>query len=510
MKIGIAQINTVIGDFEGNIDRCLSAIHRAEEDGAELVIFPEMAIPGYPPRDLLFDSSFNQAVFEATQDLASKCVTGPAVVIGTLMPSGLVQPDHPELYNAAVLLQAGEFKLAAAKRLLPAYDVFHEPRWFLPGPFLPPIDFDGFIVGFMVCEDLWDEGYPIHPSSELIDSGAELLVCLSASPYRKGVMQRRLHHARRQACDLVYVNMCGANDELIFDGRSFIMDVAGNLTTQMAAFEEQVSVFDLTRLKQAERETMLSEEIHFKALSLGIKDFVHKNKLERAFVGVSGGIDSAVVAVLAVDALGPTNVNAICIPSRYTDERSVTSAQELARNLGIELEVVPLENLHRMAESTLENLLDRGTTAENIQARLRAMVLMAFVNHHGGVLLNTSNKTELTLGYATLYGDMAGSLCPIGDLTKTEIYELADWINAKGPLIPAFSQERLPSAELKADQVDPFDYPVISPQLESLVLENRSNQAIKLSEHKRWHVGVILKVSEKSFGTGRLVPITKR
>lgn len=510
MKIGLAQINSVIGDLEGNVARCMQAISRAANFGAQLVIFPEMILPGYPPRDLLYDPGFIKAVAEATIDLATKCADGPPVVVGTVIASGSTLPEHPGLYNAAALLQRGEVELVAAKRLLPTYDVFYEERWFSPGPFLPPVEIAGIRLGFLICEDLWDEGYPIHPGRDLVDAGAEQLICLSASPYRASILERRLFHARRQGIGTVYVNMCGANDELIFDGRSFILDHNGDLVAQLPLCEEEVRVHDLSHHEAIEEDSVPREELDFRALILGIRDFTEKNWLEKALVGVSGGVDSAVVATLATEALGPERVTAMMIPSRFTDPKSSMSAEELTSHLGIHLETIALEELHRTTENVLGDLLDGGTTAENVQARLRSMMLMAYVNRYGGILLNTSNKTELSLGYATLYGDMAGSLCPIADLTKMEVYALARWINRSETRIPEFSLIRPPSAELKAGQVDPFDYPEVSPIMEALVHENRSNDALKWSEHKRWHMGVILKLREKSFGTGRLIPITKR
>jgi NAD+ synthase (glutamine-hydrolysing) len=248
----------------------------------------------------------------------------------------------------------------------------------------------------------------------------------------------------------------------------------------------------------------------YRALVLGVRDFAHKNGLNRAFVGLSGGIDSAVVAVIAAEALRPERVTAVAIPSRYTDPRSTACAQELATALGVQFEVVELEPLHAAAEAALGHLLKGGTSAENIQARLRAMILMGFVNRYGGMLLNTSNKTELALGYATLYGDMAGTLCPIADVTKPQVVALARWIDSTRGVIPRFTLERPPSAELKPGQVDPFDYAAIAPALEQLVQQNRSNAALRRSEHKRWQMGVVLKVSRKAFGSGRMIPITRR
>lgn len=546
MKIALAQINPIIADLAGNVERCLEAITAAHAQGADLVVLPEMAVPGYPPRDILFDASFREAIFEATRDLATQTADGPPVLVGTVTRSEQRHPDHPGLYNAAVLLRGGDVQLVAAKQLLPAYDVFHEPRWFVPGGPTSPIVINGRRVGILVCEDLWDVGYPDHPAADLLAAGAELLIVIAASPYRRGVLAQRLEHARRPRCPLVYVNMVGGNDELIFDGRSFALDAAGEFLAQLPGFAEALQVVDVEETGRRTQDVGLKtqdaghrtqgvdgpsvscglslesglpsvsgslcpEAEVFHALALGVRDFTRKNSLQRVLLGLSGGIDSAVVAAIAAEALGPVNVTALALPGRYTDPRSTSSAEELARALGLGFAVVPIEPLHAAAEIALADLLDDGVTAENVQARLRALILMAWVNRHGGILLNCSNKTELALGYGTLYGDLAGTLCPIGDLTKPQVYALAEWIQTtRGAPIPEFILTRAPSAELKPEQVDPFDYPTISPQLERLIHENRSNAALRRSEHKRWHMGVILKVSAKAFGSGRLIPITRR
>ncbi len=511
MNVALAQINTGVGDLEGNVERCLDAIAVAQRERADLVVLPEMAIPGYPPRDILFDSSFAQATSDATRDLAHRARGGPPVVAGTLMPAAERRPpNHPGLLNAAALLTGGEVNLLAAKQLLPAYDVFFEPRWFLPGAARPPVTVAGRRVGFLVCEDLWDEGHDIHPASELLDAGAELLICIASSPYRRQIMEERMFHARRQPCPLVYVNLCGANDELIFDGRSFVINAEGDIIARLAAFEEETRVVDLDSGGLANPPEKNTEEELFRALTLGVRDFARKNGLERAFLGLSGGVDSAVVAIIAAEALGPERVTTVAIPSRYTDSRSTECARELAQNLGVRFQVVDLEPVHAAAEETLGDLLASGTAAENVQARLRAMILMSFVNRHGGLLLNTSNKTELALGYGTIYGDLAGTLCPIADLTKPQVLALARWLNSARAMIPRFTLERPPTAELRPRQVDPFDYNRVAPELERLVLENRSNRALRRSEHKRWQAGVVLKVSKKAFGTGRMIPITRR
>jgi len=305
---------------------------------------------------------------------------------------------------------------------------------------------------------------------------------------------------------LVFVNLVGANDELIFDGGSFVLN-----DERLKKFEEEIRVVDFSgkieeRIKKKEHQ---DEEV-FHALTLGLRDFARKNGLKHAFIGLSGGIDSSVVAVIAVEALGAANVTGVAIPSRFTDPRSTESARELAEMLGIRLEKVELEKMHIAAEQVLGPERSGGVGGENIQARLRMIILMSFVNQQKGFLVNTSNKTELALGYSTLYGDMAGTISPLGDLTKPEVYALARWINSERNVIPTHVMERPPSAELRADQVDPFEYDKISPEIENLVLANQSNAAMRNAEHKRWQMGLVLKVSEKSFGRGRLMPITRK
>jgi NAD+ synthetase len=388
--------------------------------------------------------------------------------------------------------------------------VFHEPRWFAPGPSLPPVSVAGKQVGVLFGDDLGDEKGENSPAGDLKSAGADLLVCLAASPYTHSILEQRLALARRPGLPLLYANLCGGSDDLIYDGRSFGVSAEGDALFQMAGFREDLRVVEAGGGSPAGWTAASPEEELFQALALGVRDFMDKNRLERAFLGLSGGVDSALVAVLAAEALGPGRVTAVSIPSRYTDPRSVESARALCQALGVRFEVVELEPLHRAAESTLGDLLAEGTGAENVQVRLRAVILMAFVNRYGGLLLNTTNKTELSVGYITLYGDMAGMLCPIGDLTKPEVVRLARWYREKRGAIPDFILERPPSAELRPGQVDPFDYAKVSPELERLVQGNQSNEAIHRAEYKRRQMGVILKVSEKAFGSGRMMPITRR
>jgi len=518
MRVGIAQIDTRIGDFRGNADRIVRAAQLAAASGAELVVFPELVVTGYPPRDLLCDASFVAAAREALGNVAERTALLPPIVLGSVLPSGKATPGHPGLHDAAVLLEAGVIRHSTAKRLLPAYDVFHEPRWFVAGESATVVEVAGTRVGLLVCEDLWDEGYALSPGAELEAAGAELVVCISASPYREGVLAERTRHAFRRCVPVVYVNACGANDELIFDGGSFVAR-DGELVTLLPRFAERVVVVDTDgpgepiAPEPGERET-------FDALVTGVRGFARKNGLGQAFLGLSGGIDSSLVACIATEALGAARVMALAMPSRHTDPRSTECARALAQALGIELVEHSIEPLHAALEADLADVIGEpdSLVAENLQARLRAMILMAHVNRRGGLLLNTSNKTELALGYGTLYGDMAGTLAVLGDVTKPDVYRMARAYDAGRGVIPAFVFDRPPSAELRPAQVDPFDYPSISPIVEALISGPppapgeevaRLGARVRAAEHKRWQAGIVLKVSEKSFGTGRMIPVTR-
>jgi NAD+ synthase (glutamine-hydrolysing) len=528
MRIGLAQIDARVGDLAGNAARIVAAARAAEGAGAELVLLPELSVTGAPPRDLLLDDGFVDAAIAATGRLAAELWPGPPVLVGTVTRAPSRAPGHPGLFNALALLEGGRVAAAREKRLLPAYDVFHEPRWFLPGPARGPLAVGGRAVGALVCEDLWAEGYGVDPPADLARAGADLLVCAAASPYRIGVLERRRHHARRAGRPLVYVNAVGAQDELIFDGGSFALDGEGRLLAALPRFEEAVLVVDLDAAEPLEVGEVAppdGEGELFAALVLGVRGFARKNGVRRAVLGLSGGVDSALAACIAREALGPDAVTAIAIPSRHTDPRSTEAARALAAALGVRFEVVPLEPLHAAAERALAPITAGAgagdTTLENVQARLRALILMAHVNRHGGALLNTSNKTELALGYGTLYGDLAGALCVLGDLTKPQVYALARRYDGGRGVIPPFILDRAPTAELRDGQVDPFDYPTVAPLVEALIQGAppppgaspedlaRYRRMIRAAEHKRWQAGVVLKVSERAFGTGRMMPITR-
>ncbi len=506
MKLALGQINPTVGDLAGNVAACLEMAEQAGALGADLLVLPEMSIPGCHPKDILLDPQFVHAVYEATQDLALQAQDFCPLLVGTVLeaPKELHRPhQHPGLINAAVLLQDGVVRLAAAKRVLPAHDVFFEPRWFLPGTPPQVVQVAGAKLGVLV-----GIGQP-WPEAQEVDA----VIILAALPFYQGVWQHRLASFPTQGVVSVLVNLVGGNDDLLFDGRSMVVGQGGKLLAQLAAFERDVQVFDLDVLQEGgepKEITLPPQEILHKALVCGIRDFAHKNGVPRAFIGLSGGVDSALVAVLAAEALGPQAVTGVALPSRYTDPRSTQAAKKLAGNLGIHFEVVSIEAMHQAAEGALADLFSTGTGGENAQARLRMIVLMSYVNRYKGMLLNTGNKTEATLGYATLYGDTAGTIAPIGDLTKPQVYALAAWLNRQEKRIPDFILSRAPTAELSPGQIDPFDYDEIAPRLEELVRTNRSNPAMRAAEHKRRQMGVVFKVSEKAFGPGRMIPLTRK
>lgn len=542
MKVALAQLDTTVGDVDGNVERLVRATARAALLGAEVVVFPELAITGYPPRDLLLDPAFVQAAGDGLARLAraAHAVAPGVVVVAGAVVDGPPGPTGRTLRNAAAVLHGGRVADVRAKALLPCDDVFLEPRWFTPdeGPARPvdlPLRGGARRVGLLVCEDLWDEAYARSPARELLEQGAMALLCLNASPFRRGVRRERLRLARRAAArppgaPFVYVNAVGGEDDLVFDGASFAVDGGGRLLEVLPACEEALRVLDLDRAGSLGDDALVPADVAAddasvrQALVLGLRDFARKNRQPGVVLGVSGGVDSALVAALAADALGPDRVLAVHLPSRFTADRSVEDSRALCAALGVRLEVVALEPLHAAAEAILAGCLPGGlggTTAENVQARLRALVLMSFVNRTGGLLLNTSNKTELALGYGTLYGDMAGGLAPIADLTKPEVWRLA----AADARIPRSTVERAPTAELAPGQVDPFDYPRVAPLVEALVQGHDPWRAapdaspdevrglvarVAAAEFKRRQAPPGLKVSARAFGPGRLVPVTHR
>ncbi len=561
MRLALGQIDTTIGDFAGNRDRILQQLRRAEEARADLVVLPELAICGYPPRDLLERPSFQREAARVLADLARR-TRDTALLVGTFAPnrSKTGKPFH----NVAAFLWRQRVRALAKKTLLPTYDVFDEGRYFEPGEGCFLLPFRGERLGLPICEDLWNDKdfwrerrlYHNDPGEALVRRGATLIVSLSASPFSEGKPRlRRLmlsRYARDGRVPVVFLNLVGGNDELVFDGSSMVVDEKGRVVTRAALFEEDFLVVDVLRDPDGRRRVVplpasggreLSDDAEGnpleslrRALVLGIRDYARKCGFSSAVLGLSGGIDSALVAVLAAEAFGPSRVTGIALPSRYSSEGSVRDARILAERLGIRFEALSIDEGFRAVTGSLAPLFAgraEDVTEENIQSRLRGLYLMALSNKFGPLLLTTGNKSELAAGYCTLYGDMCGGLAPISDLPKMRVYALARHLNAKAgrELIPEASLTKPPSAELRPDQTDRDSlppYPVLDAILEALIERGLSAEAaaraskaplplvrqiasrLDRAEYKRWQAAPGLKVSTKAFGIGRRIPIAQR
>ncbi len=540
MKIALAQINTTVGDFAGTTARLREACERAAELGAELVLAPELAITGYPPRDLLLKSGFIEGNLAALAELAAD-IGDTALVVGHV---GL-NADQPgrRATNAVSLLYRGKVVATRTKSLLPTYDVFDEARYFEPATENTPVDFNGHSLGLTVCEDVWndedfwcDRRYRANPVEALVEKGAELILNVSASPWHLGKHRMRADMlaslAAKVARPLLYCNAVGGNDELIFDGGSLALNAEGKPIAPGKFFAEDLVMVD-TEASPIELSTPKDEALLHDALVLGVRDYLGKCGFRSAAIGLSGGIDSAVTAVLAVAALGRENVRGVALPSQYSSAGSLDDAQALAKNLGIQYDVVPIKADFETVKQSLEPVFgDRpeDVTEENMQARLRGLLLMAMSNKFGSLVLTTGNKSELAVGYCTLYGDMCGGLAVISDVPKTMVYRLARWMNRDGEVIPASTIEKPPSAELRPDQKDedslpPYD--VLDAILERYVVEGQSVDEIiaadfdvdtvrriacliDLNEYKRRQAAPGLKVTSKAFGVGRRIPVAQR
>ncbi len=542
MKVACGQVDPTIGDFAGNLEKVLSFSRRAREAGCALAVFPEMCLCGYPPMDLLEQDSFVEENLKTLRTLQTHAPRGIGIVVG-YVDRNRSRPGKG-LLNVASLICDGSILHTQAKTLLPTYDVFDEARWFEPADRRTVVTFAGERIGIAICEDLWWEEeaatglrYPVDPIAELLDAGATLIVAPTASPFHEGKPRTRLELFSRvgksSGVPVIYVNIVGGNDNLIFDGQSMVTSREGKLVHLGAAFEEELAFTDTAA---ACPEVALPSDPWRQiegALVLGIRDYVRKCGFPRVHLGLSGGIDSALVATLAVEALGPERVDVFGLPSRYSSEGSITDAQELARNLGLSLKVLPIEEIFTSYLSTLGPLFEgrpADITEENIQARIRGTLLMAYSNKFNSLLLTTGNKSELATGYCTLYGDMSGGLAVIGDLLKGQVYALARSINAQRPVIPEAIFAKAPSAELRPNQTDQDSLPpyeTLDAILEEYLVKNRSADAIagngfdpKLvravlrmvdrAEYKRRQAPPVLKVSPKAFGTGRRVPIARK
>ncbi len=523
MRIALAQINPTVGDFDGNLARIRECAARA---GTPLVVFPELCLCGYMPRDLLEEPAFLERCREALEELAADRSL-PALLVGAPWPAG---PDGKPLLNAAVLVNAGTCT-PLAKSLLPTYDVFDEHRYFAPAPSGSLVEIDGTCVGVTICEDVWTgPSYARDPVAELAQQGAELILNLSASPYRQGkphyLRDLLAGHARRHKVPMALCNLVGANDCLVFDGNSFAVNAAGELCAHAASFREDLVVTDFAGRTQVP----LEADDAGAAIELGIRDYFAKTGFERALIGMSGGIDSSLLSCLAARALGPERVCGVAMPGPFSSPASLEDARALAQSLGIAFEQVPVSSAYELLVEQLGGVwkdTSFGEAEENLQARLRGVVLMALANKWNALVLVPSNKSELAMGYCTLYGDMVGALAPIADLYKGEVYRLAARFAEH---IPARVMERAPSAELRPDQTDqdtlpPYD--VLDAVLRLHLEERRTARQIeaagfdphvvtqvlggvKRSEYKRHQGAPVLKLTDKAFGLGRRFPIVER
>jgi NAD+ synthase (glutamine-hydrolysing) len=544
MKIALAQIDSTIADFEGNLKKIDDAYREGTRLGAELVIFPELAVAGYPPRDLLERNSFirnNLETIDRVVQLTSG--GGPGILCGYIERNTEKGKGRP-LFNAAVLCADGQVVGRAFKTLLPTYDVFDEDRYFQPARECEPIEFRGLKLGVTICEDIWSDTeigskklYKRDPAGELSNKGADIILNCSASPYFEGkvTVRRDLLRdtAKRLALPVVYCNCAGANDELIFDGASMAYSPKGQRIAQAKQFAEDLILIDTEsengQLREMPEDT--ADEM-IEAICLGIKGYLQKIGIKSVALGLSGGIDSALVAALSARALGPENVNALLMPSRYSSEGSILDAKKLAENLAINYHVVPIDPLFTVFEESLGPVFGDAppnVAEENLQARIRGTLLMALSNKFGHLVLATGNKSELATGYCTLYGDMCGGLAPIGDLTKQNVYRLARRLNKNGEIIPEASITKPPSAELRPDQTDQDTLPpyeILDEVLERYINEQQSPERIisagferetverivmmiDRAEFKRRQAAMVLKVTTKAFGPGRRLPIAR-
>ena len=546
MKIGLLQLNSTIGDFAANREKLVAAYAQAVAQGAEFVLAPELFLCGYPPRDLLQRPDFIEANLAALAATAKQIGSVPLCV--GFVDANSERPGRA-LRNAAAVLQHGEIIWRTNKSLLPTYDVFDEDRYFEAAKKVEPFVFNGRRLGITVCEDIWNDEdfwperlYRRDPVKELVAQGAEIILNISASPWNVGKEKTRLAMLRRVARDekipLAQVNLVGANDELIFDGHSVALNASGELLALGQGFAEEILVVELASEIQPstfnlQKEFPPRESQVFSALALGIRDYVRKCGFKSVILGLSGGIDSALVAVLAAEALGAENVFGVAMPARYSSSGSLSDAELLAKNLGLRYEVLPIEPVFNAVEKQLENIFagtKRNEAEENIQSRLRGVTLMALSNKFGALVLTTGNKSEMAVGYCTLYGDMNGALAPIADVFKTEIYQLARWVNRDREIIPHDSIAKPPSAELRPDQTDQDSLPpyeVLDAILDGYVVKNLSKleivargfaavtvndvvNKVNFSEYKRRQAAPALKISPRAFGMGRRIPVAQK
>ncbi|MBD2510559.1 NAD+ synthase [Nostoc muscorum FACHB-395] len=548
MKIAIAQINPTIGDLLLNAQKILEAAQRAASSGARLLLTPELSLCGYPPRDLLLNPSFVEAMGITLQNLAQDLPPNLAVLVGTVEPNLNAHISGGKaLFNSMALLENGKVQQVFHKRLLPTYDVFDERRYFEPGLQANYFTLDNIDIGVTICEDLWNDeefwgkrSYAVNPIADLAILGVDLIVNLSASPYTAGKQQFRetmlSHSAVRFQQPIIYANQVGGNDDLIFDGCSFALNRQGEIMSRARGFDTDLMVVEFDEVQSdlllgsvAPVYESEDEEI-WQALVLGVRDYARKCRFSKVVLGLSGGIDSAIVGAIATAALGKENVLGVLMPSPYSSEHSISDALALAENLGIKTNLLPIGELMQGFDQTLGDLFagtEFGIAEENIQSRIRGNLLMAIANKFGYLLLSTGNKSEMAVGYCTLYGDMNGGLAVIADVPKTRVYSLCHWLNRNNEIIPQNVLTKAPSAELKPGQVDQDSLPpyeILDDILQRLVHNHQSAtqivaaghdgvivdrviQMVARAEFKRRQAPPGLKITDRAFGTGWRMPI---
>ena len=545
MKIAIAQLNYHIGNFESNTSKIIEHIGKAKAEGAELVVFTELSVTGYYPHDLLERKEFIEQAEVALNNIAKSC-TGIAAVVGG--PRINPEPRGKKLYNSAFFMYDGAIQHIVNKSLLPTYDIFDEYRHFEPNKSFSVFDFKGKKLAITICEDLWDEQetqnefgreklYQVSPLKELSALNPDLVINLSASPFsynqenfRKNILVK---NAIKYNLPIIYANQVGAQTELVFDGGSVFLNGKGEIVEELKYFEEDFRIVDTeSSERNLQPKTDYIEKI-YEALILGIRDYFGKMGFKKATLGLSGGIDSALVLVLATEALGKENVRVLLMPSQYSSDHSITDAIQLAQNLDVQYEIIPIQPMVDTFGKSLSEVftgLKNDITEENIQARTRGILLMAISNKFGHILLNTTNKSECAVGYGTLYGDMNGGLSVLGDVYKTDVFKMANWINREKEIIPINTIQKPPSAELRPDQKDTdslpdysildqilFDYIELNLSPAEIIAKGfdeatvlRTVKMVNTNEYKRFQAPPILRVSSKAFGFGRRMPLVAK
>ncbi len=532
LKIALAQSNFTVGDIKGNAEKIKSNILEAEKNAADIIVFPELALCGYPPLDLVLEDEFIAANDAKIKEIASITHNIVAIV-------GYVRRFNNKLWNAVAVIQDGDIYTHVHKINLPTYDVFDELRYFSYVNDATPVEIKikgkKYKLGVEICEDLWDDRYETKVTHELIKKGADIILNSSASPFRVGKINQRIALVREKVCEgnipFVYTNLVGGQDELIFDGHSFSVDKNGDIAAYLAASKEELGychfVNGVRQNERPEPQPDLMDGLR-QALNLGIRDYFEKSGFNKAVLGLSGGIDSALVATLAAEALGKENVYGFAMPSQFSSDHSIEDARQLAKNLGIHFDLIEVKPMYDTFMKSLAGQFAGtpfGLAEENLQARIRGAILMSLANKKNALTLTTGNKTEIALGYCTLYGDMCGALGPISDLNKVDVYALSRYLNEQYgfDVIPQNTINKLPSAELAEDQYDPFDYDVVAPlvdrlltnePIEALIEETGDKELVykllhllRITEYKRWQAAPGLRVTSKAFGQGRKMPL---